>query len=178
MSFSLTRKTDYALVALTHLAEQAEIGGPPISARQIAGEYGLPQALLMNLLKELNRRGLVESRRGAGGGYYLARPADRICLAEVVEAIEGPVAVALCCCEEPTPLTPTNNGHGACRVKEHCPTTGTMKRLNDLVVGFLQRTTLADVVADDLQLSLHIARPRREAAGRGSHERQVVLEVM
>jgi len=163
MSFSFTRKTDYALVALSKLAQLAggaTSGGPTtagaISARQIAEEFGLPQPLLMNVLKDLNRASLIASRRGAGGGYYLARPADRIYLAEVIQAIEGKVAVAPCCDEGES-----DEDDGPClkcRLTDKCPITATMQRFNDLVNAFLQRMTLADMMRDDLQVNLQIRR--------------------
>ncbi|NQU76949.1 MAG: Rrf2 family transcriptional regulator, partial [Planctomycetes bacterium] len=72
---SLTRKTDYALLALTHLAaEPAAV----ISAREMAEQYCLSQPLLMNVLKQLSASGLVSSVRGARGGYTLAKSAEQI----------------------------------------------------------------------------------------------------
>ena len=152
MSFSFTRKTDYALVALAMLAEADQGAGAPVSARQIAEEYDLPLPLLMNVMKDLNRAGLVESRRGAGGGYALLRPADRIKLAEVIQAIEGPVAVTACCDGKDD-----DDQCLGCRLTERCPITGSMQRFNDLVIRFLQRMTLAEMMRDDLSFTLHIA---------------------
>lgn len=154
MSFSLTRKTDYALVALARLAQQDAEGGAPVSARQIAEEYKLPLPLLMNVLKELNRAELIASRRGAGGGYYLQRPADRINLRDVVACIEGPVTVTACCDE----VRDDDDQCLGCRLTEKCPITGSIRRLNDLIVSFLDRMTLADMMRDDLRLTLQITR--------------------
>ena len=72
---TLTRKTDYALIALTHLAQARE---RCICAREIAEKYGLPSALLMNLLKQLAQKGLVKSSRGPRGGYTLGAPPGQI----------------------------------------------------------------------------------------------------
>ena len=86
---SLTRKTDYALVALARLAQEqqgAEGEVSRLSARTIAEEFELPQQLLMSILKELHRAGIVDSTRGAQGGYVLAKPANKISVAEIVEA--------------------------------------------------------------------------------------------
>src|SRR5437868_13882594 len=98
MSFSLTRKTDYALIALTRLAEEAAGKQQPLSARQIAEQYGLPLPLLMNVLKELHKAEIVCSRRGSSGGYMLCchDPAE-ITMLQIIEALEGQVKVALCC---------------------------------------------------------------------------------
>ena len=76
MSFSLTRKSDYALLALSRL----DLEGPdasPVSARHIADAYDLPLPIMMNVLKDLAGAGLVNSKRGATGGYYLSRPRRR-----------------------------------------------------------------------------------------------------
>jgi Rrf2 family protein len=172
MSFSLTRKTDYALVALARLAQQEADGGPPVSARQIAEEYELPLPLLMNVLKDLNRAEMVASRRGAGGGYYLQRPADQISLREVVNHIEGPVGVTACCEDG---LEDDDQCLG-CRLTGKCPITGAMRRLNDLLVSFLDRMTLADMMRDDLRLSLQITRLNRDN-GQPAEQRRPLLEV-
>ena len=88
---TLTRKTDYALIALSHLAANQ---GRIVSAREIAGKYRVPLALLMNLLKLCAAAGLVESVRGARGGYRLGKPPEKITLVELVEAIEGPLKLS------------------------------------------------------------------------------------
>ncbi len=156
MSFTLTRKTDYALVAMACLAQQAD-RETTTSARAIADAYHLPLALLMNVLKDLQRHGLIASQRGAGGGYRLARPADRIRLADIVDAIEGPVSVAVCC--EDSDDHADSDQCLACRLTEHCPITGTMQQFNEMIVGFLKGTTLADVLGRPLKLTLHVERP-------------------
>src|ERR1051325_1139837 len=101
MSFSLTRKTDYALVALSRLADEAAGGKQPLSARQIAQQFNLPLPLLMNVLKDLHRAEIVCSRRGQTGGYMLCchDPAD-VTMLQVIEALEGRVSVAVCCEDE------------------------------------------------------------------------------
>lgn len=152
MSFSLTRKTDYALVALAALAEQAEGEGRPMSARQIAEAYDLPPALLMNLLKDLHKAGIVCSRRGAGGGYLLCRDPEEISLLRIIEALEGPVKVALCCDDE------ESHGDGepcvACRVLAKCPIVLPMQRFSDLVHEFLTRVTLKTLTTTETPVSM------------------------
>jgi len=152
MSFSFTRKTDYALVGLASLAEAEAAGEATVSARHIAERFDLPLPLLMNVMKELNRAGLVDSRRGAGGGYALAKPAEAITIAEVITAIDGPVALTACCDEK----ADDDDQCLGCRLTERCPITGTMQRFNDLVVKFLHRMTLAEMMADDVTFALHI----------------------
>jgi Rrf2 family protein len=140
MSFSLTRKTDYALVALSVLADNARAKGEPLSAREISAKHDLPLPLLMNVLKELHKAKIVCSRRGAGGGYSLCHDPATISLARIIEATEGPVNIAMCCEEsEPEPCVP-------CRVQRRCPITNPMQRFNQMVHEFLSRVTLKDLI--------------------------------
>ena len=84
-----TAKADYAVRAAVELAAA---GDGPVKAEQIADAQRIPVNFLENILAELKRAGIVESRRGAAGGYLLARPADEISLADVIRAVEGPLA--------------------------------------------------------------------------------------
>lgn len=162
MSFNFTRKTDYALVALASLAEAETLGTAPVSARHIAEEYDLPLSLLMNVLKDLNRAALVDSRRGAGGGYVLAEPADRITIAQVIAAIEGPVAMTACCEEK---VADEDQCLG-CRLTERCPISGSMQRFNDLIVKFLERMTIAEMMRDDIEFTLNMTPTKASAAAK------------
>lgn len=134
---SLTRKTDYALVALARLAQQQAGRGPALSARCIADEYGLPRQLLMSILKSLHRAGIVESTRGVRGGYDLARPAGRISIADVVEAIEGSARLTPCCADEEPGEACT-----MCSLIERCPVTGAIRDLNGQIADFLRGVTV------------------------------------
>ena len=84
-----TAKADYAVRAAVELAAS---DGSPISADRIAEKQDIPANFLENILLDLRRAGIVESRRGANGGYLLARPAKDIVVADVVRAVEGPLA--------------------------------------------------------------------------------------
>jgi Rrf2 family protein len=84
----ITAKADYAVRATVQLAAAGEM----ITAEQIADAQGIPLNFLENILRDLRRAGLVESRRGQAGGYALARAADAITLADVIRAVEGPLA--------------------------------------------------------------------------------------
>ncbi len=86
----ISAKADYALRALLTLAGEPE--GQPITADVLAGSQHLPLKFLENILVDLKRIGLVTSQRGAGGGYRLGRPAELITAAEVIRALEGPLA--------------------------------------------------------------------------------------
>jgi Rrf2 family protein len=84
-----TAKADYAVRAAVELAAS---GDAPVSAERIAEAQKIPVNFLENILLDLRRAGIVESRRGAAGGYLLAKPATEIALADVVRAVEGPLA--------------------------------------------------------------------------------------
>jgi len=84
----LTAKADYAVRAMVELAAQ----GSPAKGDVIAERQGIPFKFLENILLELKHAGLVESLRGSDGGYWLARPAQEITLADVIRAVEGPLA--------------------------------------------------------------------------------------
>jgi Rrf2 family protein len=86
----VSAKADYALRAAAELA--AAEGGGPVKGEQLAQAQGIPPKFLENILLELRHSGLVQSQRGVEGGYWLARPAEEITLAEVIRAVEGPLA--------------------------------------------------------------------------------------
>lgn len=90
---TLTRKTEYGLIAVCHLAQ---VGEKVVSARDIAKEQAVPLPLLMNVLKRLHRVGYVASVRGAHGGYTLTAAPEQLTLADVIEAVEGPVHLVRC----------------------------------------------------------------------------------
>ena len=89
----IARLTDYAASLMAHLARSP---ARRVSAQQLGQELGLPNPTVAKLLKRLTQAGLMASTRGAGGGYCLARPPERITVAEIIEAIEGPVALTEC----------------------------------------------------------------------------------
>ncbi|HOW68989.1 MAG TPA: Rrf2 family transcriptional regulator [Phycisphaerae bacterium] len=90
---SFTRKTDYALISLAHIARSQ---GNYCSAREIATHYGMPIPLLMNILKVLSQHGITRSIRGPRGGYQLAKPPKDVTLHDIIVAVDGPVALTHC----------------------------------------------------------------------------------
>jgi Rrf2 family protein len=86
----ISSKADYAVRATAELANAA--GGGPVKADAIARAQAIPVRFLLNILTELKHAGIVRSHRGAEGGYELARPASKIMLADVIRAMEGPLA--------------------------------------------------------------------------------------
>lgn len=87
----ISAKTDYAIRAAVELAS-ANAGSAPVTAEAIADEQDIPLRFLLNILADLRRHGLVSSRRGADGGWRLARPAADITVADVIRAVDGPLA--------------------------------------------------------------------------------------
>ncbi|SRR5699024_3765678 len=128
----ISRLTDYATVVMTCLAASP---GTVLSTAQIAECTRLELPTVSKLLKQLARAGLVESFRGVNGGYRLARPADAINLAEIVEALEGPLAMTECSIPS-----------GQCELETHCSVRGNWQRINRAVGSALQAMSLADMV--------------------------------
>ena len=94
----LSKKADYALMAMKHLALRGDRGSS--SAREIAEQYDIPIELMAKVLQRLVRRGLLASQQGTRGGYQLARPPAQISVADVIQAIDGPVTVTACSTDE------------------------------------------------------------------------------
>jgi Rrf2 family protein len=133
----VSAKTDYALRAALELAAAAD--EKPVKGERIATAQAIPLRFLENILMQLRHAGLVESRRGADGGYRLARPASEVTLADVIRAIDGPLA-----------------GVSGAR-PETLDFVGVAEPMRDVWIavraslrGVLERVTLADVVAGGL----------------------------
>ena len=143
---ALTKKTGYALVAMTHLAclDEDELA----SAREIAEQFGVPTSLLMNVLKELSAAGYVESARGAHGGYRLAVPPEQISLADLVTALEGPVRLAECITEQME-----SDQECTCNVMARCPIADPVHRVHRRLNDFLKKVTLAEIAEPALVLA-------------------------
>jgi Rrf2 family protein len=132
----LSKKTDYALLALQHLASDGASG--VASARAIAERFGIPLELLAKILQQLAHHGLVAAHKGIHGGYYLARPADAISIADVVEAINGPMTLTAC-----SPADVRCEQFAACTVRDP------LWQIRERIVSVLQAITIADVSRPD-----------------------------
>lgn len=129
-------KAEYGVRVMAHLAgTDAET---PVSLGSIADAEGLPLAYLEHLVQRLRRQGLVESRRGARGGYILTRPAAEITMAEIVEALEGNLAPIEC-------LTPEGMCHREVTGNAACPTKLLWTRVQGSIVRTLNEMTLDDL---------------------------------
>lgn len=136
----LSQKCKYALQALLVLAK--ENSDNLLLVSDIAERENLPKKFLEAILLELNRNGLVRSRRGRGGGYALAKPADLITFGQVVRIMDGPLAPLACVsvnyyrrCDE-------------CHDEQTCEIRKVMRRVRDAIAAELDGTSLAQALAD------------------------------
>jgi Rrf2 family protein len=156
---ALTRKTHYALIALTHLATERDAFS---STREIASRYHLPLPLLMNLLKQLTQQELVRSVRGPKGGYTLAVSPDQIRLTDVIRAVEGPIHVTQCVPDKA--VDPREDDAALCIRMGSCPIRTSLEWVHNRMIEYLDSVTLADVIANSGQ-SLSGQAPTIEAPG-------------
>ena len=131
----LSKKADYALIAMKHLALLGDAGSS--SAREIAGLYGIPIELLAKVLQRLVRRGLLASQQGTRGGYQLARRPSMVSVADVIEAIDGPVTVTACSSDE-----------GMCEQYSKCTVRDPLWRVRERILSALGECTIAELAAD------------------------------
>ena len=137
---AMSRKSDYALVALAELAAR---DGEKCSAAGIAQATDAPESLIRNVLKNLTRAGLLLSERGPFGGYMLAREPDRISVLEVLEAVDGPISLARCCKENESPQT-----HG-CIHSPRCRIQRGMRLMHEGVLDVLRAVSVSDLIDPD-----------------------------
>ncbi|HYM86274.1 MAG TPA: SUF system Fe-S cluster assembly regulator [Pseudoxanthomonas sp.] len=147
----VTKLTDYATVVLTVLAARP---GDVLSAADLAETAGLESPTVSKLLKPLAQAGLVTSLRGVRGGYKLSREAADISLIEIVEAMEGPLAMTECSQHE-----------SHCGIAHQCGVRANWRLINDVVADALRGVTLAQMLkppssSDDARrrpIALHVA---------------------
>jgi Rrf2 family protein len=131
----LSKKTDYALIAMKHLALRGDRGSS--SAREIAALYDVPIELMAKVLQRLVRRGLLVSHQGTRGGYHLSRAPLQITVADVIQAIDGPVTVTACSTEE-----------GQCDQFSKCNVRDPLYRVRERILAALGECTIAELAAD------------------------------
>lgn len=128
----VSKLTDYVVVVLTRLSE----GEAVMTSPAIAALTGVPEPTVAKVLKALGTGGFVQSTRGARGGYRLALALDRITIADVIAAIDGPIALTAC----------VDGGVGGCDVHTMCSVRGRWDPVNDGVRRALEAITVADMV--------------------------------
>ncbi len=146
---SLTKKTEYGLMALIHLSSN---GSSFRSAREISDLCHIPLPLLMNVLKLLAQHQIVSSTRGIRGGYKLVVPADQLSLARVVQALEGPFKLVQCVGPRGEEVPVENR----CELTGCCSIRSPLLKINDRLERFLEKITLASL-ADSTASATEVA---------------------
>ncbi len=130
----LSRLADYGMILMTHIASSPE---PLHTAHAVDAATHVPEPTAAKILKALSRSALLDSHRGAGGGYELARSPHDITSAEIIAALDGPIALTECL-----------DAHtGPCVLESFCPTRGHLYKINQAVHRALDDITLTDLVS-------------------------------
>jgi Rrf2 family protein len=134
----ITMKTKYALKALAYLATAPP--GEPVLIAEVAEKEGIPRKFLELILAELKQHGFVRSRKGRGGGYFLATAPEKIAIAAVMRVLDGPIAPVPC-------LSRTHYQRcEGCHDEATCGVRLVLQDLYEASVKILESTTLADLV--------------------------------
>jgi len=126
----LTKKADYALMAMKHLAEHTS--GTSRSAKDVADAFGIPPEALAKILQRLAKAGLLHSQHGINGGYMLARPAATISAFEVIQAIDGPLFITSCVTHR-----------GECDQTDRCNIREPLRKVNESIEAVLKRIKIS-----------------------------------
>lgn len=130
----MSRLADYGVVVMTHIANRADV---LLSGPEIAADLKLPAPTVSKVLKSLGQAGLLTSYRGVKGGYALAMGPEEISVADIIAAVEGPIALTECIDDAP----------GACGIESFCPTRRNWRIINDVVRDALSRVSLAEMMS-------------------------------
>jgi FeS assembly SUF system regulator len=128
----MTRLTDYGIMLLTYFARDAR--HPTRSARELAADSHLPQPTVSKILKLLAHHDILEAHRGVKGGFSLARRPEQITVAEIVNALEGPVALTQC-----------SDHQEHCDLERLCIVGSNWRKINQVVIDALSRISLAEM---------------------------------
>ena len=127
----LTKKADYGLIAMRHLAEHADLGA--CSAKDLAEMYGIPQEALAKILQRLAKAKLLTSMQGTNGGYTLSRDPRLISAFDVIRAIEGPMFITSC------------SPNGECDQSDRCTVKGPLQKVSKSIEQVLSQLTIHDM---------------------------------
>jgi Rrf2 family protein len=133
----LTKKADYGLIALRHLANVRRSA----SAKDIAETYRIPLPLLSKVLQKLARNGLLTSEHGTNGGYRLTRDPHEITALEVIRTIDGPIILTHCFTE-----------HGECDQSELCPVRDPLRKVHEGILQLLSSISIHDMSREDMAI--------------------------
>lgn len=134
----LSKKTRYAIVALTRLAR--EYGNGPLQIRELAETEKIPQGFLENILLELKKLGILGSNLGKSGGYFLLKKPEEVTLADIVRHFEGTIALMYCVSEKA--YRPCE----FCKDESTCQIRRVFKEIRDTTYNILNKTTLSDLI--------------------------------
>lgn len=139
--FKLSKKADYGLIAVKHLAMHRR--DHACSANEIADEYGISVTLMAKVLQRLAKEGVVNAKHGSAGGYQLAREPERVSALDVISAIDGPVLITSCV-----------TSHGACETTERCSVREPLRKVNESILGVLSTVTIAQMSEESCEPAL------------------------
>jgi Rrf2 family protein len=141
----LSKKADYALIAMKHLALRGDRGSS--SAREIAELYDIPIELMAKVLQRLVRMRPLASTQGTRGGYMLGRPANTISVADVIEAIDGPFTVTACSTEK----------HD-CEQFSKCSIRDPLWQIRERIAAALGTVTIAEIAAENVSSPVRVSK--------------------
>jgi FeS assembly SUF system regulator len=130
--FKLSKKADYGLIAMKHLANHRQQHSS--SASEIAEEYGISATLMAKVLQKLARQSLVIAKHGSSGGYQIARDPGQISALDVISAIDGPVLITSCV-----------TSHGNCDATERCSVREPLRRVNESILSVLSTVSISQM---------------------------------
>jgi len=130
--FKLSKKADYGLIAVKHLAMNRDQHA--CSANEISEEYGISTTLMAKVLQKLARQGLVVAKHGSSGGYLLAKEPGQISALDVICAIDGPVLITSCV-----------TSHGNCDATDRCSVREPLRRVNESILHVLSAVTISQM---------------------------------
>jgi FeS assembly SUF system regulator len=132
----LSKKADYAMMAMKHLARKSD-SAASTSAREIAEQYDIPIELMAKVLQRLARSGLLTSHQGTRGGYTLSKPTPSISVADIIQAIDGPLTVTACSTQDE-----------ACEQFTKCNVRDPLWRIKDRILASLAECSLQEISTD------------------------------
>lgn len=133
----ITRQSDYGILVLSHLANVG--GGETHAASEVAVRIGLPLPIVSKILKAFVRADILESERGAKGGYRLARPPEEVSVSQIIAALEGPIAITFC----------SEDSDVECSHEHCCPMRSNWQIINHRIKQTFDSITLAEMAKPD-----------------------------
>lgn len=133
----VTRKGEYGILGVTYIAKQHK---DIVYTKEIASEWGLPESFLAKIFQRLSREGVLESHKGVGGGFSLAKPPERITLREVLDIVQGPTYIGYC-----------EIDNVKCKRFKECSLSKVLDRIRDSMDEVFGNTTIADLSREKME---------------------------